>query len=259
MTEPTDLKERDPWPYSKNLFTQKLDDAIMKTESNDLMYFLPPHTEGYGGIYFRTPGLSAFIQDCKSKGFNVIGIRLDPEGNNCELIYLFQRPKHGETKNIDEYAPIPSWLIERLENAIYGFKSTGVIGYRDGYVAAISWVLSLKSTKAIECHNKIGAPMTIPSIEERKKRSGRDNCVFFDGDYCSCILYNISGCESNCDANFTQKEMQELIDNHNSVCKDIDLRISEIEEQLLEGEIGRLLAVNIVAELRWVKSLMVKR
>lgn len=56
----------------------------------------------------------------------------------------------------------------------------------------------------------------ISSIKERKVRRGHDECIFFDGEYSSCTLYDIGGCESNCNSNFSQKEMQLLIDQHNS-------------------------------------------
>lgn len=69
----------------------------------------------------------------------------------------------------------------------------------------------------INRENIVSAMTTnIPPLEERQKRRGSDDCVFFDGEYMSCKLYDISGCESNCDANFTQTEMQELIDEHNA-------------------------------------------
>jgi hypothetical protein len=39
-----------------------------------------------GGMFYRTMGLGKFIQECESKGYKILGIRLD-ETNNGELLW----------------------------------------------------------------------------------------------------------------------------------------------------------------------------
>lgn len=61
-------------------------DATMK-ETVPMIFFLDGY-EGpgaYGGIFYRSMKLGKFIKDCKDKGFDIVGIKLD-ESNKCELI-----------------------------------------------------------------------------------------------------------------------------------------------------------------------------
>jgi hypothetical protein len=54
---------------------------------DNLIFFLDGYEGpgGYGGIYYRSMGLGKFIMECKEKGFDIVGIRIN-ESNNCELL-----------------------------------------------------------------------------------------------------------------------------------------------------------------------------
>ena len=57
--------------------------------------------------------------------------------------------------------------------------------------------------------------MTIPPVSVRLVRPC-DECVFADWEYETCKLFNHFLQSPICEYNFTQKEMREILDQHNA-------------------------------------------
>lgn len=104
----------------------------------------------------------------------------------------------------------------------------------------------------------------IPPVEERQVRLC--SCCY----HCGIDMYGFDECRlhpnynqryldlerpDNCSDNFTNSEIQDLIDQHNAgeqLVRLIELRIDDLDGQLSEGEIKLPLHHALTCELRWI-------